>query len=477
MNETPGKSRRFAVLGSMHISKLLVLSRGIVFLVFLVASGCIKTPAPSSYEATHPHVYQPYLATPSSPGQDEDERLSRLQLLLLDPPGTMSMVGRAVENHRRALEEKDMQAYLESRKAKVKTKTQKSRKKETALVSVPPRKPPQGRESQALPPDLASLGVTCQFQPAKDWKQAETVSILEQRNCLPSGQPMASRRLGQAKVHFSGIKGNLWDLVRSGLALHAVDHPRLEGYLSYLREKPGTVDFLMARAEPYLRYLSGELKQRDLPLDIIMVPMVESAFQTTAVSPKQAAGLWQFVPATGQQYGLRLADNYDGRYDTHAATQAALRYLRYLNDLFRGDWLLTLAAYNAGEGTVQRAILASRQVGGAGQFWDLGLPVETQNYVLKILALSRIVSNPNANGFIPRDARPAQSLVHLELKPGIRIRELIDRSGMAPQEFFKLNPHVRPDITPPVDALHFMIPEQNLKGAVGQGENQKNPTS
>ncbi|MEZ5599774.1 MAG: lytic transglycosylase domain-containing protein [Candidatus Competibacteraceae bacterium] len=160
-----------------------------------------------------------------------------------------------------------------------------------------------------------------------------------------------------------------------------------------------------------------QIHRRGLPMDLVFVPMVESAFEPTAVSPKEAAGLWQIIPATGEERGLLIADGYDGRFDIHASTDAALGYLRDLNKMFAGDWLLALAAYNAGPGTVQEAIKASKAVrpgaeaqSAAGDpevatvsdprpqslYWDLQLPKETQDYVPKILALAQMVAgSPN----------------------------------------------------------------------------------
>lgn len=393
--------------------------------------------------------------------------MTRLQLGLLEPPSTMSLVDLAVDYHRRSLEAQAAESMAQSQKLQKKPKSTRGRNKTLAQSPPVPSVRTPAAVGVALPPDLASLGLTCQRQPTGPWGPSPTQSILEQQNCLPAGKPMA-RTVSHSQVHLSGIQGNLWDVVRKGLVLHQVNHPRLTAFLSYLREKPGTVDFLMARAEPYLQYLVGELHRQQLPFDLILVPMVESAFQTTAVSPKQAAGLWQFMGATGQQYGLLLSENYDGRYDTHSATQAALRYLRYLNGLFSGDWLLTLAAYNAGEGSVMRAIQANRLLGGQGRFWELSLPTETQNYVVKILALSKIVADPFSAGFIPRDARPSQSLVRVDLSPGIRISELIERSGLSAAEFFRLNPHVRPDVRPPVEAYHFMVPVNRADALMGK---------
>ncbi len=218
------------------------------------------------------------------------------------------------------------------------------------------------------------------------------------------------------------------------------------------------VDFLMTRAEPYLQYLLGEIKRQGLPADLILVPMVESAFQTTALSNKQAAGLWQFIPATGQQYGLQFSETYDGRYDTHSATQAALKYLKRLSSLFNGDWLLAFAAYNAGEVAVQRAIQANRMAGGGGTFWELSLPQETQNYVVKILALSKVVADPAGLGFKPHKTTSRNTLARVETKPEIRIADLIASSGIAPDDFYKLNPAFKPDVDPPEQPHNFLLP-------------------
>lgn len=441
---------------------LLILILGLGF------TGCAKGPAPTSYEASHPHAYTPYKGLDSAPQLSEEDRLTRLQLGLLEPPSTMSLVDRAVDSHRRSLESREAETFFQTQKSLRKPKGSKSRSKTAAREGPVPSVKSPAAVGVALPPDLASLGLTCEAQPTGMWGPSPTKSILEQRNCLPQARSSVTRAPERVAVHLSGIKGNLWDSLRGGLRLHAVEHPRLTAFLGYLREKPGTVDFLMGRAEPYLHYLVGELKRQGLPHDLVLVPMVESAFQTTAVSPKQAAGLWQFMAATGQQYGLLLTENYDGRYDTHAATQAALRYLKYLNGLFGGDWLLTLAAYNAGEGTLMRAIQANRLLGGKGTFWELSLPLETQNYVIKILALSKIVADPYRNGFIPRDVKAAQCLVRVDLSPGTRIADLISRSGLSPQEFFRLNPHVRPDIRPPAEAYHFMVPEPNVRAVLGK---------
>jgi membrane-bound lytic murein transglycosylase D len=249
-----------------------------------------------------------------------------------------------------------------------------------------------------------------------------------------------------------------WELVRGNLVLAAVEHDAVMAQLEHLRRHPGAVDFLMRRAEPYLQYLVEEINRQGLPADMVMVPMVESAFETSALSPKAAAGIWQFIPATGQRYGLPVSKAFDGRYDTHAATQAALKYLKHLNKLFGGDWLLALASYNAGEGAVQRAIDTARRAGLEGTFWDLDLPAETEAYVVKIVALSRLVADPAAFGMKPRKAVALPFLTRIQTAPEVKVADLMAASGTPPEEFFKLNPAYRPDVEPPAQVHNFLLP-------------------
>lgn len=254
-----------------------------------------------------------------------------------------------------------------------------------------------------------------------------------------------------------------WDTVRGRLVLAGVEHDLVNGQIERLQSHPGAVNFLMKRAEPYLQYLLEEINRQKLPTDLIIVPMVESAFETTALSPKEAAGIWQFIPSTGQRYGLEVSETFDARYDMHAATQAAFKYLKHLNRLFDGDWMLAFAAYNAGEGAVQRAIEASRKAGLSGGFWDLKLPAETQAYVLKILSLARVIADPEGYGLKPQKSGGTTYLTRVEVEPGVRIPDLIAASGMAPEEFYKLNPVFKPEVEPPAKPLNLLMPADKAR--------------
>ncbi|MBL8223112.1 MAG: transglycosylase SLT domain-containing protein, partial [Bryobacterales bacterium] len=141
--------------------------------------------------------------------------------------------------------------------------------------------------------------------------------------------------------------------------LASVEHPRIDEQIAFLKRNPGYLNLLSQRSRPFLHYIVEQIDRRGLPTDLALVPMVESAFEPTAVSHKAAAGLWQIIPSTGQEHGLLIAEGYDGRLDIHTSTGAALAYLHFLNRYFKGDWLLALAAYNAGPGAVQDAVEAN----------------------------------------------------------------------------------------------------------------------
>ena len=171
---------------------------------------------------------------------------------------------------------------------------------------------------------------------------------------------------------------------------------------------PQQVERIFRRGKPYLAYILSEVQKRNFPTEIVLLPFVESGYDPFAYSHGRAAGMWQFIPGTGKMYGLKQDWWYDGRRDVVASTQAALDYLDYLQQQFDGDWLLAMAAYNSGSGTVSKAIRKNRKAGKPTDFWHLQLPQETAAYVPKLLAISNIVRRP---------AKYNVSLAPIELAP------------------------------------------------------------
>ncbi|MDQ1362158.1 MAG: rane-bound lytic murein transglycosylase, partial [Pseudomonadota bacterium] len=195
------------------------------------------------------------------------------------------------------------------------------------------------------------------------------------------------------------IYPNAWDRLRAGMQMDdAPDHPRLLAELDWYVSHADYLARVIDRAEPFMHYILNELEARNMPAELALLPIVESAFQPFAYSHGRAAGIWQFIPSTGKLYGLKQNWWYDGRRDVYASTKSALKYLDSLDRDFKGDWSHALAAYNAGSGNVRRAIARNKMKHKPTDFWNLDLPAETRAYVPKLLALKRIISNPESYG-------------------------------------------------------------------------------
>ena len=164
----------------------------------------------------------------------------------------------------------------------------------------------------------------------------------------------------------------LWGRVGQRLKFADLEHPRITKHVEKISGNPKYVKRLSRHAQPFLYYIVTEINKRGLPAEVVLVPIVESSFQPTALSPAQAAGLWQIIPSTGDHFGLKRNDWYDARYDLQASTRVALDYLQYLHRMFKGDWLLALAAYNCGEGTVLKAVKKNKEQDKPTDFLESG---------------------------------------------------------------------------------------------------------
>jgi soluble lytic murein transglycosylase-like protein len=220
------------------------------------------------------------------------------------------------------------------------------------------------------------------------------------------------------------------------------------------------------RARPYLYHVVDALSKYGLPLDLALLPIVESGYQATALSPMNAAGIWQFIPDTGRDYGLEQNDEYDARLDVTASTQAAIRFLSGLNSHFKGDWLLTLAAYNSGQGTVDAAIVRNLAEGLDTDYWSLDLPEETQNYVPRLLALSSIFSNPGAYGLKLKPVKNELHFIKVNIDREADINHLVQKdlktvaklADFDPEEFGSLNAAYRKATLSKRKAYSFLLP-------------------
>jgi len=253
---------------------------------------------------------------------------------------------------------------------------------------------------------------------------------------------------------------DLWDRIRADFRLPVSDRRSVRQELGYFAARGAYMERVAERARPYLYHIVERIEARSLPMELALLPVVESAFRPFAYSHGRAAGIWQFVPATARHYGLAQNWWYDGRRDVLAATDAALDYLEHLSGLFDGNWLLAVAAYNAGEGRVLRAIKRNRAAGRATDFWSLDLPRETRSYVPRLLALRDLVAAPGVHGVsLPPIANEPQT-VTVELDHQIDLALAAELAGISVEQLYRLNPGYNRWATAPDGPHRLLLPRE-----------------
>jgi membrane-bound lytic murein transglycosylase D len=256
---------------------------------------------------------------------------------------------------------------------------------------------------------------------------------------------------------------DLWVHIRQQLQWQELHNEAItkarDGFLRQSNYLPA----MSERAAPYLHYIVGEVEKRGMPIEIALLPMVESGYDPYARSSQSATGLWQIMPATGRYLGLENNWWYDGKRDLRESTQTALNYLEHLHAEFNDDWLLALAAYNSGKGRVRRAQRANEKKGLATDYWSLSLPGETRRYIPKLIALSGLVAFPDAYGLtIPPIAnQPAFSVV--ETGGQIELAKAATLANIDLETLRALNPGQLRWATSPVQAGELLVPVGRLK--------------
>jgi len=260
---------------------------------------------------------------------------------------------------------------------------------------------------------------------------------------------------------------DVWAVIRAGLALTREPEERIDEATSWFGEHPRLFEAIGPGAELYYAYLVAEVARRGLPMELALLPIVESTLNPYALSRSGAAGIWQLMPATAARYGVAIDWWYDGRRDPIDSTRAALDHLEYLHAQFEGDWILAMAAYNCGEGCVSRALRnphAERGSHGAAdtapasRYWRLKLPRETRQYVPRILALARIVAKPDRYGFVlpAIDLEPAFQLASIDGQ--VDLGRIAKMTALDHEALFRLNPGLNRRATPPEGPHRLLVP-------------------
>ena len=252
--------------------------------------------------------------------------------------------------------------------------------------------------------------------------------------------------------------GPFWVSLRRDFRLPGKQHAAVRQRAALYAGNAQQVERIFERGEPYLGYIYSEVRKRDFPGEVVLLPFIESGYNPFAVSHGQAAGLWQFIPSTGKHFDLQQDWWNDKRRDVIASTGAALDYLDRLQQEFDGDWLLAFAAYNAGGGTIREAIKHNRQAGRPTDFWHLELPEETLGYVPKLLAISTVVAQPGKYGVRLPPIADDPVFVRIDTNRQLDIAVAADLAGIDTEDLYLLNPGFNRWATPPTGPHYLAIP-------------------
>lgn len=293
-------------------------------------------------------------------------------------------------------------------------------------------------------------------------QKADGPKALSKASELPCGKPQAlpTNLVVPAKQNTPAADEDpdLWARLRDNYRLWDVNNPRVQAEIRRLQHSPSAFNALISRAEPYLYHILNEVEKRQLPGELALLPAVESGFRPYAYSPDGAAGLWQFMPATGSMLGLKQDWWYDGRRDVLAGTNAALDYLEHLNNRLNGNWLHTIAAYNAGGGAVSHAIRKAKRKGASTSFWDLDLPRETDSYVPRLLALAEVISDPGRYGLALPSLQDRPYFEAVASGGQIDLKVASDLARIPMEDLLVLNPGFNRWSTRPQGPHHLLIP-------------------
>jgi len=257
-------------------------------------------------------------------------------------------------------------------------------------------------------------------------------------------------------VNIAGNEGNVWLRIRDSLQMNRhIDNKVVKEKIAWYARNQEFLIHMSERATPYLYFIVEELKKRDMPIELALLPVVESAYHPFAYSRSHASGIWQFIPGTGKIFGLKQNWWYDGRRDIVAATRAALDYLQKLHNEF-GDWELAIAAYNTGERNIERAILKNNQSRKKTDFFSLGLHKETRGYVPSLLAVAEIVAQPEKYGVTLTAIPDKPYFTQVETGGQLDLSTVASLTGLTMDQIYTLNPGFSRWATDP-DGPHYLL--------------------
>jgi membrane-bound lytic murein transglycosylase D len=315
-----------------------------------------------------------------------------------------------------------------------------------------------------LAPDVSSLSL-----PSPSESTSANGLPLANRSPVKSG-PVSSllnteplKDLPDPELNPPAAETNLWIRITKGFQFsQTLANKRINREKRSYSKHPKDLARTLQRSEPFLFYIVEEAEKRGIPMEIALLPVVESAFNPFAYSPLSAAGIWQFIPGTGKYYGLKQTWWYDGRRDVTASTHAAFDYLQALAKRFDGDWLLALAAYNSGAGRVSKAIKRNKRNNQPIDYWNLRLPKETKAYVPRLIAIAQIVARPEKYGLVLQPIANQPVFEVAELDSQIDLTKAATLAGMSVDDLYLYNPGFKQWATDPLGPHRLVIPTDRM---------------
>ena len=281
---------------------------------------------------------------------------------------------------------------------------------------------------------------------------------------FPNGplQPITAAQASSGEVASLSTPADLWDRIRRGFAMPDLEHELVQDREQWYASRPDYIQRMTERSSKYLFHIVEELERRGMPTELALLPYIESAFNPQAVSSAKAAGMWQFMPATGNYFELKQNAFRDDRRDVLASTRAALDYLQKLYNMF-GDWHLALAAYNWGEGSVGRAIARNQKMGLGTSYTELNMPAETRMYVPKLQAVKNIVARPEAFGAELPLIENHPYFQTVEIKHDIDVALVAELADVRLEDFRALNPSFNKPVIFAAGTPRILLPWDNAK--------------
>jgi len=296
---------------------------------------------------------------------------------------------------------------------------------------------------------------------------------------LSSARPAATaslRTLAAAEEDNPGDHSDLWERVRRGFAMPDLDSDLVRRWEQWYATRPDYVQRMTERGGRYLFHVVEEVHKRGLPMELALLPFIESAFNPQALSVASASGMWQFMPATGRQFELKQNLFRDDRRDVLASTRAALDYLQMLHRMF-GDWQLALAAYNWGQGNVQRALERNRRAREDTVYTALRMPDETRNYVPKLQAVKNIITAPAAFGLALPALENHPFFLTVSIERDIDVDLVARLAGVSVDEFRALNPQLNKPVLLAAGTPQVLLPYDNANRFVRELARHQGPSA